>query len=100
MIDEPQPHEFTWTSGHLSIRILVEFTPNWAIYEHLGVKSVEPARARLPITETGYKSLFVPKGTVAAHGGPVEAVRRLLDEAAALPEWQKHLLAARQGSLF
>lgn len=86
MIDEPQPHEFTWTSGHLSIRILVEFTPNWAIYEHLGIHSLAPARARLPITETGYRSMFIPKGTVAEHGGPVEAVRQILDEAAFSPE--------------
>lgn len=97
---EHETHEFTWHSGHLAIRIEVVHTPEWCIMEHLGITSLEPPRAVLPITGTGYLSHFVPQGTIAQHGGPVAYVRRMLDEAASLPEWRKHLADSRQGSLF
>jgi len=93
-------HELIWSSGFLTIRIEVAFTPDWVIYEHLGITSIEPERTPLPITPTGYKSVFLPQGTVAKNGGPIETVRQILDEAAALPEWQEHLAKSRQGSLF
>lgn len=67
---------------------------------HIEVRSVKPARAPLPITETGYRSHFVPLGTVEAHGGDVVAqVRAWLDEAALDKAWIERCERARQGEL-
>ncbi len=95
-----EKHELIWTSGHHCIRIEITFATKYSIVEHLEVLSVEPERAPLPITPTGYRSNFFPIGLVAEHGGPVAAVRKMLDEAAASPEWQEYLSTSRQGSLF
>ena len=97
---ETSNHEFTWTSGHLSIRIEVAYSPKLHIYDHLGIRSVQPERAPLPITETGYRSHYLALGAVEEFGGPVAVTKKLLDEAATSPEWLAHLASARQGSLF
>lgn len=97
---ESKECQFTWTSGHISVTVGVTFDTSYGIVEHLVVKSLEPEKTRLPITETGYRSHFVPPGTVPACGGPVEAARKLLDEAAKAQEWQEYLQDSRQGSLF
>jgi hypothetical protein len=95
-----EQHELTWTSGHISIRIGITYDTSYGIVEHLAVESLEPQKARLPITETGYRSHFLEPGTVAAHGGPVEATRKLLEDAANSAEWQEYLSSSRQSSLF
>ena len=37
---------------------------------HLDITTIEPPRAPLPITETGYRSHFLHPDEVAAYGGP------------------------------
>jgi hypothetical protein len=68
-------------------------------YSHLEVMTDKPRRP-LPMTETGYKSLFVPSGTIEQHGGPVVYVMRWLEHAAKSPEWKATERDLRQGSLF
>ena len=101
--DEPgtEHHEFNWTCGNLTIRVGITYRPKYIyIYDHLGIHSLEPARAKLPITNTGYLSRFMEVGEIEANGGPVQVVRAMLDEAASSKEWQEHVSASRQGSLF
>ena len=78
------------------------FTPSrWSVIDHLEILSVRPERAPLPITGTGYLSHFMQPGTIAAHGGDVVAqVKAWLDEESAKPEWQAHIEAGRQWTLF
>jgi len=57
-------------------------------------------RAVLPVTETGYRSHFVPREEVEALGGPVAYARAWLDHAARSPAWAAHMAASRQLSLF
>lgn len=64
------------------------------------VTSVAPERAKLPITETGYRSHFLSKGVVEAAGGPTACVTAWLDEAAKSKAWQRHEAESRQLSLF
>lgn len=64
--------------------------------DHVEVESIQPARAPLPITETGYRSAFPAHGAVEAAGGPVALVLAWLDEAAKDRKWQRE----RQLSLF
>lgn len=65
---------------------------------HLEVRSEtgEP----LPISETGYRSHFLPREAVEEYGGPVEFVKAWLDHDAAKPAWKKYVQERRQLSLF
>ena len=68
---------------------------------HLEVRSIRPEHARLPITETGYRSHFHQPGIIEADGGDVVAqVIAWLDDEAAKPEWRRYIEASRQGELF
>lgn len=83
--------------------IVVEITyePHWLgmtahAVAHLQVSSVSPERAPLPITETGYRSHFLPAAAVMESGGPVAYVRSWLEEAEKCPAWKKQQDASRQ----
>lgn len=67
---------------------------------HLEVRSIAPERARLPITETGYRSHFLPPGCIEQQGGPIAYLLAWLDAAAKQREWRDYQEQSRQGSLF
>ena len=95
---ELQSYRFTWQG----IEIEALYTPlKWNVTAHLEIRSVSPERARLPITDTGYRSHFHPPGTIEANGGDVVAqVIAWLDKEATKPDWRAYLDASRQGQLF
>lgn len=91
------------------IQIGVSYEPNWlnmaarpGNYDvaHLQIEAVAPARARLPITETGYKSHFTTAATIESFGGPLAFVEAWLEEEAAKPAWQDYHRQSRQMTLF
>lgn len=98
MEQHPQAHRFIWQG----IEIEARYSPcKWGVIAHLEIESIQPPRAPLPVTETGYRSHFHPCGTVEANGGDVVAqVIAWLDEAAASPQWRQYAEASRQGELF
>lgn len=98
MEQQPQTYRVTWQG----IDIEATYTPRkWTVIAHLEIRSINPERAALPITATGYLSHFHECGTIEARGGDVVAqVTAWLDEEAASPEWQAHLARAKQGELF
>ncbi|WP_340149023.1 hypothetical protein [uncultured Sneathiella sp.] len=53
----------------------------------------------IPITETGYRSHFLPHGIVDEFGGAESYVIAWLDHEAEKPEWKRRAEAARQYSL-
>jgi hypothetical protein len=69
-------------------------------HAHLELRSIAPSRSPLPVTETGYRSHFLPRGEVEATGGPAAYARAWLDQAAREPAWRRQQEAARQLSLF
>lgn len=95
---EPQTYRFTWQG----IEIEATYTPlKWGVTAHLEIRSIAPHGARLPITETGYRSHFHQPDTIESHGGDVVAqVTAWLDEEAAKPAWHAHIERNRQGELF
>lgn len=97
-MQQPQAYRFQWES----IEIEATYSPiKWGVVAHLEIESIQPPRAPLPITETGYKSHFHPCGTVEANGGDVVAqIVAWLDEEAAKPEWRAYAAQSRQGELF
>ena len=73
----------------------------WNVIAHLEVRSVDPERAPLPITETGYLSHFHQPGTVEALGGDVVAqVTAWLEEKAESKPWKTYVEKSRQYRLF
>jgi len=91
------------------VTVSVSYEPDWlgmskrdpeAGTAHLEVRKVSPDWALLPITETGYRSHFLPRGAVEDAGGPVAYVRAWLDEAAKAPDFRRREQQSRQMSLF
>ena len=67
---------------------------------HLEVESVKPARAPLPITETGYRSHFINRSNVDHMGGPEAYVEAWIDEMSHTHAWRETASASRQLALF
>lgn len=89
------------------IAIQVRYAANWLNmaakgYDtaHIEVESLDPERAPLPITETGYRSHFTSAETVAAYGGALAFVTTWLEEEAATPAWKAYEARSRQLTLF
>lgn len=100
-----QTSEFIWRG----LNVRVSFTPEYSkgfeeIYgyplSHLEIMAINPERAPLPFTETGYKSCFLSPEDVETSGGPVAYVRAWLDYAAKSSFWIIKEEAAKQMSLF
>ncbi len=89
-----------WSGITIHIRYEARYL-GLADLSHLDIEAVSPERAKLPITETGYRShFFNGSETVAEYGGPLGYVRAWLDAEAATPEWQSQVAASRQLDLF
>lgn len=114
-----ETHTLEWNG----IRIEIRYCPSWSeSYEriygyplaHLEIEAIDPARTPLPVTETGYRSLFTradlieemqkPERSEGAfcrdEPGPVAFARAWLDEAAKDPKWIEREAARKQLSLF
>lgn len=69
---------------------------------HLTLTSVNPERAPLPVTETGYRSHFHPVGTIEAefNGDVVRCVTEWLNAESKSKDWKRHQESQRQPDLF
>lgn len=77
-----EQHNIIWRG----IALTITFTPNWLkLADHIEIET--EGRTPLPVTETGYRSHFVPTGTIDAHGGAVAFVTAWLDDAAKRTGW-------------
>ncbi len=83
-----QSETFLWQG----IEIEVRYVANWLQVDtvrfrtaHLELRSIRPEWEPLPVTETGYRSRFLPREEVEAQGGPVAYATAWLDEAARCP---------------
>ena len=93
MNQHPQTYRFAWQG----IEIEATYAPvRWGVIAHIEIESIQPPRAPLPITPTGYKSHFHPIGTIEANGCDVVAqVMAWLDEEAVKPEWRAYAAKSR-----
>jgi len=94
-----QIYRFTWQN----IEIEARYNPSqWNVIAHLEIEAINPERAALPITETGYLSHFHEIGSIERdYGGDVvEAVTAWLDKEAKSKKWQDYIEKSRQGELF
>ena len=96
-MEQQTAHRFTWQS----IEIEVIYTQRrLSVIDHLSNRSINPERAPLPITSTGYRSHFMQLATIDAYGGDVVAqVTASLDDEAAKPAWRAHADVVGRSSL-
>ena len=92
-----ETHHIIWSG----VVCRVSFVRNWMYTSafpraHLQLESISPARAPLPMTETGYRSHFTSAEEIDAAGGPVAYALAWLEDAAKSPAWSK----TRQLDLF
>jgi hypothetical protein len=82
-----------------SIELTIEHTPNWAAgMDHIAVTTA--GRVALPITETGYRSHFLPPEQIAEYGDAISYVLAWLDHEAESKAWKTHEAKTRQLELF
>lgn len=89
-------HSLTWNGRGLTITHEPDWLPGFR--DHLEIRSDDGDP--LPITETGYRSHFLPSAELAHAGGPVAFVRAWLDRAATSPSRQRAEEARKQFALF
>lgn len=80
-----QIHEIRWQN----IDIQITHKPRcYQIVSHIEVRSNEV----LPITNTGYRSIFLPPEVIEQAGGPISVVMQMLEEDATSQQWKQHSL--------
>lgn len=103
--DMDKPHHtyfFTWQG----IEIEAIYTPRkWSVVDCLEIRSVNPARAPLPITDTGYLCWYLEADAqpeaIAGDGSEIIAqIVAQLDAEARSREWLAYVEASKQGDLF
>jgi hypothetical protein len=88
-------HIVEWQGINLEIR----HSPNWVSgMDHIEIHSLD--REPLPITETGYKSLFIPSVETDITEAPADYVLAWLDHESTSDEWQSKAVERAQLSLF
>lgn len=94
MEQETSSITFTWDS----FEITATMTTGWPFEDsaHIEVRCEHP----LPITSTGYRSIYSTFESVTEAGGLEAYLRGGLDEKAKSKEWKKHVEDTQQLSLF
>lgn len=88
------------------VTLRVSYEPDYCdmggdrVFAHLQLQVLEPAKAPLPVTGTGYRSHHLPKWLVEEAGGPLPYVKAWLDQEGRSLEWRQAQAAARQLDLF
>ena len=68
-----QTYKLTWQGINIEARYDPEYCKD--VVAHLELESINPPRAQLPMTQTGYRSHFHPIGMIEAkYGGDIIAV--------------------------
>lgn len=97
-------YEIAWTNplSNETIKIRITHAREYLSSgsDHIEVESITPSRAPLPITETGYRSHFIPALELMNAGGPVTFVTAWIEQEAKGKAWRKAATAKQQGDLF
>lgn len=91
------PEIHTYKLEWQGIPVTILYKPKYlTVMAHIEVRAEQP----IPITETGYRSIFITEEEVEECGSAVDLVKALLDESAASNDWKVYAEASRQESLF
>lgn len=90
-----------WRGVRLAVTYDPAYFPSVSFYSaHLEILVLSPEGAPLPITDTGYRSHFIPKAYVEESGGPAAYVTAWLDREASSPAYRRMLARWQQLDLF
>lgn len=95
-----ETYHIHWQGIEIEARYEARFS--FGTVAHLVIETINPPRARLPITETGFRSHFHQVGMIEAeYDGDVEkAVRAWLDQDSKLKDWKLYVESSKQLALF
>lgn len=98
-------HHILWSGIQIEILYRPDASPAFRAscghaLAHLQIRSLEPEREPLPITETGYLSHFIARQLVEEAGGPAALVLAWLDDFAQSPIWKAKQISRQQLDLF
>ena len=71
-----------------------------AYMSHLEIRCLEPVKAPLPMTESGYRSHHAPPEHILEYGSAKDYVLAWLEHEAKTDTWKQREAAAKQFSLF
>lgn len=94
-----QTFRIEWQGIGIEVRWAARWTSSTA-YPIAHLELVSDGRAKLPVTETGYRSHFTNRETVEDHGGPVAFAIAWLDHEAQSDAWKRYIDASKQLTLF
>jgi len=106
MTDKPsKTYRITWQNVEIDVRHTPDY---WSavkrVYgysmDRLEVIAIEPEREPLPITETGYRSIFLYSTELEKFGSPADYILTALEAEAATDKWLEQKASADQFSLF
>ena len=89
--------------------IQVDFTKSYSrafeeVYgypmSHIEIRTIEPDLAPLPVSDTGYRSIFITLPEIENLGGVKAMIKDYLDDAARNKLWKAQEEKARQYDLF
>ncbi|WP_421805738.1 hypothetical protein [Flagellimonas sp.] len=89
----PETFNFTWCNIPITLNYVKDYWASVGV-GHLEVKAEEP----LPITETGYRSIWVLPGQLD-RTDPISYVRESLDELSRSKKWKAYLEDKKQQEL-
>ncbi|SLN12583.1 hypothetical protein ROG8370_00257 [Roseovarius gaetbuli] len=86
--------DLVWCERDIEVR----YQANWLNTDHCHIEL--HCAERLPVTETGYRSHFVPGDAVTDEDDVRRYILAWLDEVARDPSWARHLEDSKQLNLF
>lgn len=95
----------TWQGIEIEIGYIPSYCEAYKKYQgvdlsHVDVRSIKPRNVPIPITETGYRSMWIRTPQLAKHGGVIEYVTSYIEEEAKSKKWKDLQEKARQFELF
>ena len=90
---KPETFNFTWSNIPITLSYVKDYWASVGV-SHLEVSAKEP----LPITETGYRSIWLMPGELEGTT-PVEYVLSALQELSRTKKWKAYLEAKKQQDL-
>lgn len=95
---------FSWRGIKIELKVSVPYRTFREVYGydmyHIAVSSVEPKEAPLPISDTGYRSIWLAQPQLEEFGGALNYVTEYLEHEGKSGKWKQQEEAARQYQLF
>ena len=94
-----------WGDYEIQVKYAESYSPAYkSVYghamSHIEIETLNPKKAPLPLTGTGYRSIFTPEMNIEEMGGVEEFILAMLDDAAKSREWKEMENKSRHLSFF